>query len=82
MIKKILREVQGLIFPSAEGHSIHLALLFAVVAIATAVVASPWLDSTSRQYAGTGFGLDRTMTGSVQEPRRYTIRKSVLDELQ
>ena len=61
--------------------TIRMALLLGGVAIAAAVVSAPLLDRASQTYAENGaFGIDRVLTGSIEKSKRYTIRKSVLEE--
>ena len=67
---------------SVSGEtSIQLATFFGALAILIALVATPFLDETSRTYAeNQQFGIDYTVTGSIEKKKRYTIRKSVLDK--
>lgn len=60
-----------------------MTLIVAGVTIAVAVASAPFLDKAADQYSAAGFsGIDRTITGSVSQTKRYTIRRSVLDDLQ
>lgn len=78
---KIIDEVLGFLLPNRDGHSVGIALFFGAVAVATALIATPFLDRAAVQYAeNRAFGIDRVMTGSVDQPRRYTVRRSVLDD--
>ena len=67
---------------NASGEmTIRMALLLGGVAIAVSVVAAPLLESASQSYADNkSFGIDRILTGSINDAKRYTIRKSVLQE--
>jgi hypothetical protein len=62
--------------------SIEVAILFGVLAVGFALVATPMLDKTSKRFAkyDAFFGeqTDNIVTGSMSKPRRYVISKSVL----
>jgi uncharacterized protein (UPF0333 family) len=62
--------------------SIEVAVLFGVIAVAFAVILTPYLDDRSNRMASNeplfGNEVDNMVTGSISKPRRYTIRKSVL----
>ncbi|MGH6763909.1 MAG: hypothetical protein ACRECW_20245 [Phyllobacterium sp.] len=64
---------------SAAGAGIlRVALLFGSAAVALALIAAPLADRGAKAViAGTG-GVDTMTTGSINEPGRYTVRKSVL----
>ena len=63
------------------GTTMRIALLFGAVGIAFSVLATPFLQTASQQYAAAGgYGVDTVVTGSINSPKkRYTIRKSVLN---
>ena len=82
MILKILNEVRDLIVPAGGGHSVRIAILFAAFAVVTAIVVSPWLDTTAKRYARDGLGVDLVVTSTTEKTERYTVRRSVLDDLQ
>lgn len=67
--------------PSASGESsVQLAAFFGALAVLVALVSTPFLDKASKQFAeNQSFGVDPVVTSSVKKPKRYTIRKSVLD---
>ena len=66
---------------SGEG-SVQVAVYFGAMALAMALVGVPVLNKASREYADNqAYGIDQTVTGSIDKPKRYTIRKSVLDDL-
>ena len=54
------------------------ALMFAGVGVALAILGAPLMQSASDRYASSGYGIDRMMTGSIDKPARYTVRRSVL----
>lgn len=61
--------------------TVQLATFFAAVAVVVALVSTPFLDKAAKEYAeNRSFGIDQVITGSVDETKRYTIRKSVLDK--
>lgn len=63
------------------GLPMQMALIFGAVGVAAALLLAPALEETTRQYAADdGFGIDRTVTGSVRRAERYTIRRSVLSD--
>lgn len=70
------------IFPSdvQGGAAVHAALLFSVVGMALALLATPHLNRAAQLHAANqSLGIDRVVTGSIGKPKRYTIRRSVLD---
>ena len=76
---KTLTEILAFIMPNSDGQSLQLAVFFSAVALAAALLSAPLLDRAAETYAeNRAFGIDRVITGSV-EGKRYTIRKSVLD---
>lgn len=62
--------------------SIETAIMFGVFAVGFALVATPMIDKTSKKVAKNdlffGEQVDRTVTGSISSPKRFVIRKSVL----
>ena len=76
---KTLTEILAFFMPNSDGQSLQLAVFFSAVALAAALLSAPLLDRAAETYAeNRAFGIDRVITGSV-EGKRYTIRKSVLD---
>ncbi len=60
--------------------SIQIATFFSALAVLVALVSTPLLNEASRTYAeNQRFGVDRTVTGSVEKNKRYTVRRSILD---
>ena len=60
---------------------LRITLLFGSAAVALALIVAPIMDRQTRPlYAGGSLPatVDRIVTGSVPQPRRYTIRRSVL----
>ena len=82
MAAKILSELRDFVFPTAQGYFVQSAILFSAIAVATAIVISPWLDDASKKYAEGDLGVDQVITGTTDTTERYTVRKSVLDDLQ
>jgi hypothetical protein len=77
---KIIEEIISFILPNREGHSVGMALFIAAIAVATALIAPPFLNGAADRYADNrAFGIDTVITGSVEKAKRHTIRKSVLD---
>lgn len=63
------------------GASVQAALMFGAVAIALAVLVTPQVEKAADIYAqNRALGIDRVLTGSIEKSRRYSVRKSVLDE--
>lgn len=69
-------------FRSTSGEtSVQLATFFGALAILIALVSAPLLDEASRTFAeNQSYGIDRTVTGSIERSNRYTVRRSVLDD--
>ncbi|MEM9279638.1 MAG: hypothetical protein AAGA76_13795, partial [Pseudomonadota bacterium] len=67
---------------SQSGESsVQLAAFFSALAVAVALMSAPMLNHASKQYAeNRALGIDNVITGSVEKTKRYTVRKSVLDE--
>jgi hypothetical protein len=62
------------------GAAVQSALLFGAIAMALSVLIAPQLKNVADTYAeNRALGIDRVITGSIEKPKRYTIRKSVLD---
>ena len=63
------------------GAAVQSALMFGAIAMALSVLIAPQLKNAVDVYAeNRSLGIDRVITGSVDKPKRYTIRKSVLDQ--
>lgn len=78
---KIIDEITAFLLPFREGQSVQWTAFLGAVAIATALIVPPILDNAAKTYADNrAFGIDRVITGSVEESRRYTVRKSILDD--
>ena len=62
--------------------SIEVAIMFGVLAVGFALVVTPMVEKTSKQFAQNdgffGEQVDNIVTGSVRKPKRFVIRKSVL----
>lgn len=62
--------------------TIEMAVAFGIFAVGFSLLATPYLDTASKQIAsarGTNFGqYDNIVTGAVSKPRSFIIRKSVL----
>ena len=67
-------------FENKEGGKLlRSVVLFGAAAIAGSIMAASFLDDYSEQYAASqGYGIDGTVTGSVNKTKRYTLQKSVL----
>ena len=64
------------------GLTMQMALAFGVLAIAGALFLAPAMQGVGDRYANNydysdGYGIDRTVTGSVSRSQRYTVRRSV-----
>jgi len=63
----------------AKGSpGVRNALMFAGAGVALAILGAPLMQGASDRYANNGYGIDRVMTGSINKPARYTVRRSVL----
>lgn len=62
--------------------SIEVAIMFGVLAVGFALVVTPMVEKTGKQFAQNdsifGEQVDNFVTGSVQKPKRFVIRRSVL----
>lgn len=62
--------------------SIEVAIMFGVLAVGFALIVTPMVENTSKQFAQNdnffGEETDNIVTGSVSKPKRFVIRKSVL----
>lgn len=59
---------------------LRMALLFGSAAVALALIATPYVESQSRQVAARSNvqGLDTISTGSISYKGQYTVRRSIL----
>ena len=65
----------------AFGIAMRFALVFGAIALGAAVLTAPLMQNAADLYAeNRGFGIDRVLTGSIDKPERYTVRKSVLTQ--
>lgn len=75
----MIRNDRGSLLSGAGTGVLRIALLFGSAAVALAMILVPIADNYTRpQFAGSGYGLDFTTTGSVKSGSNFTIRKSVL----
>ena len=62
--------------------SIEVAIMFGVLAVGFALVVTPMVEKTGKQFAQNdsifGEQVDNFVTGSIQKPKRFVIRRSVL----
>ena len=66
--------------PSEAGSTpVKAALAFAAVAIVLALVVPTSFNENSALFARNSDGVDRIVTGAVENTKRYHIRKSILD---
>lgn len=73
---------------SQSGTStLQMAAIFGALALVVSLIGVPALDQASRDYADNrAYGIDDVVVGSIDNRRsngnvkRYTIRKSVLDQ--
>lgn len=78
---KFLQECLSFFLPAREGHSVQWAVFLGAIAVVTAIVAPPMLDKAAKTYADNrAFGIDQVITSSIEKKKRYTVRKSVLDD--
>jgi len=62
------------------GAAVQFSLMFGAIALALSALIAPQLKYAVDMYAeNRALGVDRVVTSSVEKPKRYTIRKSVLD---
>ncbi|MEM7213925.1 MAG: hypothetical protein AAF423_00175 [Pseudomonadota bacterium] len=74
MLNKFRRNQSG-------ESTLQLTAFFSALAVVVALMGAPVLEKASQEYAeNRSFGIDQTITGSVNKAKRYTIRKSILDE--
>lgn len=64
------------------GLTLQMALAFSALAVAGALFLAPAFQVVGDRYANNygdsdGYGIDRTVTGSVSRSQRYTVRRSV-----
>lgn len=77
---KFIKEFLSFIVPAGDGNSVQMAVFLAGLALATALIAPPFLDKAAKTYADNrAFGIDTVITGSIEKSERKTIRRSVLD---
>lgn len=74
---------KGLISKFVEDRSgesmVKMSLMIGGAILGLALVATPMLDKTTKQFAeNRSYGIDPTTTASVSKTKRYTLRKSVL----
>ncbi len=78
---KTVREIFSFLMPNVAGQSVHMAMFLSAVALAVALLGVPMLDRAAQVYADNkAFGIDQVITSSVDRTKRYTVRKSVLDD--
>ncbi|MCF6303644.1 MAG: hypothetical protein L3J13_10705 [Devosiaceae bacterium] len=81
-INKTAQKVRELAGDRSGLTSIEMAVAFGVFAVGFAIIATPMLDRPEKQIAASdlyfGQQVDRTVTGSISKPKRFIIRKSVL----
>ena len=78
------------ILPGTTGGPLQLAILCSAIVVIFAIYASPRLNDAVIEYVDNRhYGVDTVVTGSIDQSegtnevapiKRYTIRKSVLDE--
>ncbi len=75
---EIIRQFAG----NDDGDTpIRTTLWIGAVALGVAVLSAPLLDNASKTYAeNRAFGIDRVLTGSIKNSKRYTVRRSVLQQ--
>lgn len=75
------RAISGFCTDQRGNVTVQSALLFGAIALSLSVLAAPHLKQAADTYAeNRALGIDRVMTGSVEKPKTYTVRKSVLDK--
>lgn len=78
---KFIQEFFAFVLPSRSGHSVQMAIFLSALALATALIAPPFLDKAAKTYADNrSFGIDTVITGSIDRAERKTLRRSVLDD--
>ena len=82
MTNRQLIEMAKLFAGNDRGETpIRTTMWLGAVGLGLAVLVAPLLDSASRKYAeNKSFGIDRVLTGSIGNSKRYTVRKSVLQQ--
>ena len=79
---KVVRKFKGLVSDRSGLTSIEMAVVFGVFAVGFAIIATPMLDKPNQRIAASdlylGQQVDRVVTGSISKPKRFIIRKSVL----
>ena len=85
-----LAKIVGSLLPGTTGGPLQLAILCSLVVVGFAIYASPRLNNVAIEYVDNQkYGVDTVVTGSIDNSsgteqvvpvKRYTIRKSVLDE--
>ncbi len=85
-----LARILATVLPGTTAGPLQLAILCSAVVVVIAIAASPKLNEAAIEYVDNKhYGVDRVVTGSVVNSagtndvvpvKRYTIRKSVLDD--
>lgn len=64
--------------------TLPIAIFFSLAVVLTAVVAVPYLDETSKEYAeNKRYGIDNITTSSVEQggqTKTYILRRSIFDK--
>lgn len=76
---KIVTVIAALVLNKSGGTSMRFALVVAAVSIISALVIPMAMEESSLLASFERQNIDTIITGSVKKPKRYTIRKSVLD---
>lgn len=77
--RSLFKAAGQFIIRNEGSSSVRNALVFAGAGVALAILGAPLLQNATDRYAGNGYGIDRVMTGSIDRPARYTVRRSVLN---
>jgi hypothetical protein len=74
------KKIADAICDKSGGATVNAAILFGVIALAVAGLATPILRDAAETYAeNRALGIDRAVTGNVDKSKRYIIRRSVID---
>ena len=85
-----LAKIAASLLPGTRGGPLQIAILCSAIVVVFAMFVSPRLNDAAIEYVDNrNYGVDTVVTGSIDQSegtnevapvKRYTIRKSVLDE--
>lgn len=83
-IRNLQRLAGNYVKDQSGETSLSIAIFFSLAVAFTAILAVPFLDKTSREYADNkAYGVDSLTTSSVRsggKPNTYIMRRSIFDK--